>query len=59
MQQKMNTSKLSDKLLLGDGVMETRLLKSKSIVRFDSLPPKGIIIPISVFLKNGDRFIIW
>lgn len=35
-------SEISLKILLGDGVMETHLLKSKGLVRFDSLPPKGI-----------------
>jgi hypothetical protein len=33
---------------LNDGVMETRLLKGKSLVGFDSLPLKGISLA-SVF----------
>ena len=41
----MKYMKIADewgKLLLGDGVMETHLSRGKSLVRFDSLPPKDI-----------------
>ena len=39
--------------LWGDGVMETRLPRGKSLVGFDSLPPKDIQA-MSVFWRCGE-----